>query len=251
MLEWPAPLCSTSRSGENVAQTTQQAKFCFRTLFATASTMQHDLAAAQNQRLAGLDHAALERRAQRVDGARKHDEEVRHLEMALQVPPRSSKVVWLRKAADSFSAALDRAKASHCKVGCTACCHDVVIVSDAEALMIANDLRLKAHAPKRHYAMRSVMQADDPVRALSQLADQERPVGACPFLKDSRCSIYAHRPLQCRLRQNLDTDDLLCQPVPGRARSAPSATTREHWETLMASLGPDTVLADIRQWFKP
>ncbi len=50
---------------------------------------------------------------------------------------------------------------------------------------------------------------------------------SCPFLRDSACSIYAHRPTVCRTLLNLDDDALLCELVDGVEVLVPYADARQ------------------------
>lgn len=70
----------------------------------------------------------------------------------------------------------------------------------------------------------------------------------CPFLRDSQCSAYEHRPFACRTHVTLDDDDLLCKLRPGQTVPMPYANTKRPW-ALFLGLQPGEILADIREFF--
>lgn len=102
-----------------------------------------------------------------------------------------------------------------CRPGCTACCRQLVFVSDAEArrlagLVAALPAPRRAAVQARFAAARDAMTKaglDEPARDPAALPpDGHRALAGgyfrlgidCPFLDDDRCSIYADRPLICR-----------------------------------------------------
>lgn len=86
---------------------------------------------------------------------------------------------------------------------------------------------------------------------LEQLKSQHHGV-ACPFLARGSCSIYAHRPLACRLQINLDDDDLLCRLVDGGvAPRVPYLNMQAHTVYALRVWGPNQQYDDIRAWFAP
>jgi len=71
---------------------------------------------------------------------------------------------------------------------CGACCHNKAIpVSPYEALGLARNLALKTAE-----FWRSCVEKESPVLRL-------KPDGSCIFLRPEGCSVYADRPLVCRL----------------------------------------------------
>ena len=78
-----------------------------------------------------------------------------------------------------------------CRAGCSACCHQIVYMSLAEAWDIV----------EKHYVAIAGMRAtltEISQRLLSN-ADNFAYFGTpCPLLKNDRCSIYAERPIVCR-----------------------------------------------------
>ena len=71
----------------------------------------------------------------------------------------------------------------------------------------------------------------------------------CSFLKEGRCSIYASRPLACRLQLNMDDDDLLCQLIEGESIRVPYLNLTTHHVAAVVALGMGQPIADIREWF--
>jgi hypothetical protein len=138
----------------------------------------------------------------------------------------------LRELAGRFSEVVSPVSA--CSKACSHCCHIPVMVAESEAQLIGYALRLKPKRVKR-----------------SPILEQGR-YGydmPCTFLAaDGRCSIYAHRPLNCRLQLNVDIDELLCRLVEGIAVPVPLANTAQFKAVYLALCASDTV-ADIREWF--
>jgi len=128
-----------------------------------------------------------------------------------RAPKIEQRIFWLRQMATRWAAAVEPHAA--CKPGCSACCHQTVMVTEAEAKLIARE----TGAAYRHPVQwRGVGQED-------RLAFEAKP---CTFLAaDGRCSIYEHRPMACRLLFNLDRDALLCQIVPGSPMHVPYANS--------------------------
>lgn len=75
-----------------------------------------------------------------------------------------------------------------CK-GCTRCCSESVNVSFGEALNIINFLA-QENSPMSEALGHKIM---------TYYFNELSAAGACPFLENGRCVIYAVRPLQCRL----------------------------------------------------
>lgn len=80
----------------------------------------------------------------------------------------------------------------------------------------------------------------------------------CPFLDNGLCTIYEHRPYNCRSLGVVDRDSLTCDPVNtalARAkdpRAVPvSMTKMQAFDPAFQELHrrPGTVWADIRQFF--
>jgi hypothetical protein len=141
------------------------------------------------------------------------------------------RVYWLQKAAQALSDAYGPHAA--CKSGCAHCCHIPVKITQAEAIYIGRKL---GRAPL-------------PAGKLPSEPHIQGYEAPCPFLADNTCSIHAHRPAVCPSHLNLDKDDLLCQLQPGMAVPVPYLDTRPLVMAAFQILGPQQLLADIRQWF--
>lgn len=84
---------------------------------------------------------------------------------------------------------------------------------------------------------------------IEQSAGDRRHLGTpCTFLQNSKCSIYAHRPMMCRTLVNMDSVDLLCRLVTGVEVPVPYLNT-VHLKGYFAYLTQDEQFADIRDWF--
>jgi|JI6StandDraft_1071083.scaffolds.fasta_scaffold95225_2 Fe-S-cluster containining protein len=106
------------------------------------------------------------------------------------------KLMKLNDLADEISAAL--AKHTPCHEGCSSCCKMVTMVYEHEAERLANASGWKMR--RLPYSLPDVA-----------LQKAQRHVGKkCPFLIDNRCSVYADRPIICRLHNSLHKDESLC-----------------------------------------
>ncbi len=183
----------------------------------------------------------------RLASERAHADEprVRGLLKQLDKAPRiQHRIFWLRQLADAFGDAVGPYSA--CQAGCDACCRQPVALTLQEAEVIARETGARLQQPSTWSAK-----------------GEERHVGQpCSFLVDSRCTIYEHRPMVCRLMFSMDTDDLLCHRVPGALSHMPYADYSQHKELyIRAHLGKvksdaemqqglqRLKLADIREFF--
>jgi Fe-S-cluster containining protein len=100
-----------------------------------------------------------------------------------------------------------------CGPRCSACCRQVVPISETEALYLAallEDMPAERRtAVKRRFreAVDALGEALAPLRETSALTPEDRREAgiayfargvACPFLEDESCAIYEHRPMSCR-----------------------------------------------------
>lgn len=83
-----------------------------------------------------------------------------------------------------------------CRQGCSACCHQRVMMSQSEADAIGQRIGRAAMQLPANYVAPDVHDFG-----------RDTP---CPFLVENACSIYEHRPFVCRNYVNLDVDALLC-----------------------------------------
>ncbi len=148
--------------------------------------------------------------------------EVRLIQQTASAGTVTKRVSWLRKAADHVHAGA--AHLAACRKGCAHCCHISVMISRAEAQVIAKETGAKLNPGAGVFSMAESEDFAETFRA----ATSEAVGKPCTFLNNASCSIYAHRPLQCRLLLRLDDDDLLCQLIEGSATNVPYLDTRQH-----------------------
>lgn len=89
-----------------------------------------------------------------------------------------------------------------CSAGCSHCCRRPTLIYQHEADAIAERTQCKAQQ-LQYRPMRDVL--DTAKTFLGQ---------PCPFLVEDRCSIYASRPLICRLHNSLHDDPEDCRIGP-------------------------------------
>lgn len=126
-----------------------------------------------------------------------------------------------------------------CARGCAHCCHIGVPISYAEAAFIGEHVHLKPAD------IRVSKRRDD--RSFSYATP-------CPFLRETECSIYEHRPLTCRTHFNFDIDEYWCRFENGDKPGAAVPNydlTPLHRACFAASSrhGEEPVVADIRDFF--
>jgi uncharacterized protein len=92
---------------------------------------------------------------------------------------------------DRISSALEARYDAHleCKPGCTSCCRHDLTVFEVEAASVRAAL---LNLPQETQAI--IIEQAEGVRARKALGQRH----TCPFLIDSRCSIYELRPVICR-----------------------------------------------------
>jgi Fe-S-cluster containining protein len=184
---------------------------------------QSDLVARQAQRWQDpATRLGAQQRVLQAQEQARHDEgrlraQLRQLEKA---PGIRHKIYWLREMAATFADAV--APQAACRTGCAACCFQPVQVTQQEAEVIARETGARMQTPP----------------AFSNEPGMQYVGRACSFLDDSRCTIYEHRPMACRLMFNMDVDALLCQMVPGALSHVPYADYSDHKEVYVrAHLG--------------
>ena len=170
-------------------------------------------------------------------------QESRLLDQAAKAGTVAKRVTWLRKAADSVTGSA--APLAACRKGCSHCCHISVMISRAEALVIAKETGAPMNPLAGKYNMANVDEDSESYKA----ATQEAFGKPCTFLRDDGCGIYSSRPLQCRLLLNMDEDALLCQLVEGSTINVPYLNTQEHHVDSVVILGAHQDYDDIRNWF--
>lgn len=159
--------------------------------------------------------------------------------LATTAPKMDKRIYWLHRVADILIDAA--ALVAPCRRGCSACCHQGVGISHAEAQLIAKETGKTAKAPP-----------------LPQYDAKKWSSTPCPMLVDSVCSIYEYRPMVCRTLINMDVDALLCQIVPSEPSiSVPYMDTRPFQQVTVQALvrqrkdGSLAIpeVADIRDFF--
>ena len=139
----------------------------------------------------------------------------------------------LRSLADRINEAVEPESACH--NGCSACCKIQVEMSAWEARLIGDELGLKVLDPAP---------VDNPRERSLDLLGM-----ACGFLKEDRCSIYASRPVACRVHHNLSYDASMCQPdVVPEESMVPTLNLMAFHAGYMACSG-DGPTADIGDFF--
>ena len=118
---------------------------------------------------------------------------------------------------------------------CSHCCNIPVLLTRIEAGVIAHENRIAITNPKKYN-----LEANDAYTGTP-----------CPFLRDGSCSIYATRPLVCRLHYTMDADDLLCHLFPGESIRVPYFNQLDYHMIEVVALGVAQVrkVADIREFF--
>lgn len=136
-------------------------------------------------------------------------EPVRPRDLLPIILPFTNAVVGLSEAACN-----DRGETISCRAGCSACCCQLVPVSQPEAAYLAGVVDALPEPGRQTLKDRFRSAQERSAEALSQvhatsgesrvaaLAAAARPyfdLGIeCPFLEDRNCSIYEHRPAICR-----------------------------------------------------
>lgn len=181
--------------------------------------------------------AAQERADLATERIRPHMERMTELgERARREPDVFRKFELLRQIADLIVAAMSGISACS-KSNCSHCCNTPVVMIRLEAGIIAGEIGRKVHNPKEYSREYNPAYIGTP----------------CPFLVDGKCSIYASRPLACRLQFNLDADDLLCHLFPDEAPISVPYFNRMDYDMLeILAVGPEHAqrFADIRDFFK-
>ncbi|RYE42898.1 MAG: YkgJ family cysteine cluster protein [Hyphomicrobiales bacterium] len=170
---------------------------------------------------------ALRRAEEKTRSLTKHADAPRLIQAAQCASTMTQRVLWLQRAASAWARPLEAVGA--CRTGCAHCCHIPVALSRKEAELLARASGRRMTEPRT--PVRPALPSDPaPIKAATARL-QQWPTGTpCPFLADQTCSVYAARPLVCRMLINLDDDDLLCR---------------------QSAEGPAEVLADLRDFFPP
>lgn len=148
----------------------------------------------------------------------------RTIEAEVPIPNQSMRVADLLPVLLTFDDAVNgmaadkvqsEGKQISCREGCGACCRQLVPISEAEAVYLAELVAAmpperQAHVRERFREALAALGESlvERLRDTSQFKDlaERREIGeeyfhrhvACPFLEDERCIIYQHRPMVCR-----------------------------------------------------
>lgn len=99
-------------------------------------------------------------------------------------------------------------KYSACVEGCSACCHQAITITEPEAALIGKTIgRAPALVPP--VTRDQFMSGEIRDRRLEEV--KQYTGKPCPFLVNDRCSVYAVRPVICRLHHSMHSDNSLCQ----------------------------------------
>lgn len=177
---------------------------------------------AVRDRIASLsnDDTVINARVEAINQALSGDVRVRILRQAMAAPTAVQKIQWLRREADLLVKAA--APVSACRKGCSHCCNIGVMVYEQEAQIIGRAIGVKPKTPHPDVVF-DVSYASNEADTHSKIdiLTNEFLGTPCTFLKEGSCSIYADRPMNCRLQINIDVDETLCELVPGGSIPVP------------------------------
>lgn len=123
-----------------------------------------------------------------------------------------------------------------CRKGCSHCCNIAVLMSDVEAQRIGEVIGRKP-------VKTGAFPADVP-------ALQDKYFGVpCTFLKGGRCSIYAVRPLACRVHFNMADDPLFCSTAIAPQNSLVPSLNLHGVDRALFVMTYGSLHADIRDFF--
>lgn len=159
-------------------------------------------------------------------------------ELAQVVPEPERKTFYMKLVLDTLDKATEGLVP--CKSGCSYCCNMATLVTVEEAQVLA-----KASG-------RAMTMPDESKFNRHEKEDIREYNGVpCTFLDGNSCSVYASRPLACRIHYSVDRDNLLCQIIPGTEIRTPTFNAMQ-FNMLAISLydDPTTIrFADIREFF--
>lgn len=164
------------------------------------------------------------------------------------------RVIWLQRAASAWAEPMEAIAA--CRQGCSHCCHVPVTISRAEAALLARASGRRAARPVHGVRPDALATEAEVIAAQQRLQDRPSP-SPCPFLGDAQCTVYAHRPMACRVLLNLDDDELLCRlthdadhsdAAPAPEAQVPYADARA-LKALALAAQASSEFADIRDFF--
>lgn len=208
----------------------------------TAENTVQDLQQAQHDRLPIAKARAEAKLASVIPNAAAE----RLLSAARKAGTGRQRVLWLQRTASAWAQPLERVAA--CRQGCDACCSIPLTITQAEADLIGAHAGLVPAHPKVSVEIPKAEAEEAQWNEAQQKLRAAAPGGTCPFLVNSACSIYEHRPFGCRIHLNLDDDSLLCQRIDGVDTDVPLANNML-LKAYYLGLQPSARLADIRHFF--
>lgn len=147
-------------------------------------------------------------------------------------------IVRMRRLADRIAAAI--APHTVCRKSCAHCCNIAVAMSESEARVIGSDI---GRVPMR---IEGVVADNEAERTRYTLSHFGEP---CPFLANGACSIYASRPLSCRLHFNIGDSPFFCSTdIAPEDSIVPNLDLTIFWIGL-AVVTDGAVHGDIRDFF--
>jgi len=97
-----------------------------------------------------------------------------------------------------------------CQHGCAWCCHQAVLVSTQEVLLISRYLSEELTDEQRAVVHRNALEKEA-VTGDMTVREFLQTLHPCPFLKDHSCLVYPVRPMACRCYLSSDVDSCLAQ----------------------------------------
>lgn len=147
----------------------------------------------------------------------------------------TKRLKMLRALADRINVAVSKQAA--CRRGCDACCKIQVEMTGWEAKIIGEEMGIKVKEPAPAKA------EDSKKRSMDLLG---KP---CGFLKAGECSIYASRPIACRVHHSLNMDAAMCQPEVNPAESMVPTLNMTMLHLAYAACSGKTGAGDISEFF--
>jgi Fe-S-cluster containining protein len=100
------------------------------------------------------------------------------------------------------------AKYTPCAVGCSACCHQAIVITKSEAVRIGEAVGRAPNIAPTYTRETAESGALSAIQAEDVNLYTAKP---CPFLLDNKCSVYDVRPMICRLHHSMHVDSRPCQ----------------------------------------
>jgi len=152
--------------------------------------------------------------------------------------PLDRKVIKLRQIADKAAEVIQ--PFTPCRKGCSACCHNPAVISEMDAMLIAESTGASVAKPARVFEVTAGAEA--------RQAFFSRYAGVpCAFLRDGACTIYENRPVVCRVQHSIEDTPRACDD--GGQPAAVDFTVLYVSEVRM--MGRMMVYSDIREFFPP